>query len=74
VNEFSNLTWADVRQWAQTEIEKLRVRNDSTELDYEQTLAVRGEIRALKRLLDLPKRAAQEAEMASSAMPTMTDL
>ncbi len=74
MNEFSNLTWADVRQWAQTEIEKLRVRNDSSELTHEQTVALRGEIRALKRLLDLPKRVAQEAEMASSAMPTMTDL
>lgn len=74
MNEFSNLTWAHVKTWAEGEVEKLRVRNDSMDLDHDQTVALRGEIRALKRLLDLPKRAAQDAEMASSAMPTMTDL
>ena len=74
VNEFSNLNWAHVQQWASDEIVKLRLRNDSTELTHEQTVALRGEIRALKRLLALPEEVARKAEMASSALPTMTDL
>jgi hypothetical protein len=74
VNEFSTLTWAHVQKWASDEIERVRLRNDSVELTYEQTMALRGEIRALKRLLALPEEVARKSQMASSAMPTMSDL
>lgn len=74
MNEFSNLSWAQVKQWAGEEIERLRQRNDSIDLTHEQTYVLRGEIRALKRLLALPEEAARKAQMASSAQPTMTGL
>lgn len=74
MNEFSTLTWAHVRKWASEEIERLRQRNDSVELTNEQTMSLRGEIRALKRLLALPEEATRKVQMASSAPPTMTDL
>ncbi len=74
MNEFSTLTWAHVQKWAGDEIERVRLRNDSVELTYEQTMALRGEIRALKRLLALPEEVARKSQMASSAMPTMSDL
>jgi hypothetical protein len=74
VNEFSTLTWAHVREWASKEIERLRQRNDSMELDREATCAIRGEIRALKRLLALPEEAARKPHMAPSGDPTATVL
>ena len=74
MNEFSTLTWAYVHKWANDELSRLRVRNDSAELTHDETNALRGEIRALKRLLALPEEAARQVQMASSAMPTMTDL
>lgn len=74
VNEFSTLNWAYVQKWAGQEIDRLRAKNDSMELDHDQTTSLRGEIRALKRLLALPEEAARVAQMASSAQPTMTGL
>lgn len=74
MNEFSTLTWAHVQKWADEELSRLRTRNDSVELTPDQTASLRGEIRALKRLLALPEEAARQAKLASSAMPTMTDL
>lgn len=74
MNEFSTLTWAHVQKWASEEIGRLRMRNDSIELTHDQTMTLRGEIRALKRLLALPEETTRKAQMASSALPTMTDL
>ena len=61
-----NLSWAAVATWAQSEMDRLRKQNDSTELDPVQTAALRGEIRALKRLIDLPAAAARKAQQALS--------
>lgn len=74
MNEFSNLQWAHVQKWASDEIERLRLRNDSVELTTEHTCALRGEIRALKRLLALPEEVARKSQMASPAHPAMADL
>ena len=74
MNEFSTLTWAHVREWAGKEIERLRQRNDSTELDHDQTCFIRGEIRALKRLLALPEEAARKPNMAPPGHPAATEL
>lgn len=46
-------TWHAVATWAQDEIERLRKRNDSLNNAPDETAALRGEIRALKRLLTL---------------------
>lgn len=59
-----NLSWAAVVTWSQTELDRLRKQNDSLEMDLVQTAALRGEIRALKRLIDLPAAAARKAQQA----------
>ena len=62
-------TWAEAAAWAQSEIDKTRASNDSVELDPVQTAALRGEIRALKRLLNEPKRIVQAQLAKSQAQP-----
>lgn len=51
-------TWAFVSQWAAYEIERARLANDSAKNTAEETNVLRGEIKALKKLLalaDTPK-------------------
>ena len=67
MNEISTLTWPFVAAWAQSEIDRLRKQNDSVELGLEHTAAIRGEIRALKRLHDLPEAVARKNAAKSSA-------
>lgn len=66
MNDTSTLTWPFVVTWAQSEIERLRKQNDSVDLGLEHTTAIRGEIRALKRLLDLPEAVARKNVAKSS--------
>ena len=54
--DFSSPSWHQIRKWIQDELEKARLRNDAV-LDQIQTAALRGEIRLLKRILDLPNQA-----------------
>lgn len=58
--DFSNPAWHRVREWAEQELSKARVKNDALGLTIEETSALRGEIRALKRLIGLPQQAARE--------------
>ena len=58
--DFSNPVWYRVREWAEQEIAKARVKNDALGLSVEETAALRGEIRTLKRLIGLPAQAARE--------------
>lgn len=53
--ETSSETWGFVSQWAEKEIARLRESNDSIMVDELKTAAIRGRIKALKDLLDLPK-------------------
>ena len=46
-------TWVFVSQWAANEIERVRLKNDSTKNSAEETMALRGEIKALKNMLAL---------------------
>ena len=57
--DFSSPTWHLLRKWAEAELDRARKRNDSTDLDPVQTAATRGEIRCLRRFLDLPNAAAR---------------
>lgn len=52
--------WPKLERWATQELDKVRKKNDSIGLSAEETAAYRGEIRLLKRILDLPKRATLE--------------
>ena len=57
MNDFSSDTWHRLRKWAEAELEKARLKNDAVGLSDIETAALRGEIRVLKRFLDLPKAA-----------------
>ncbi len=54
--------WSKVEAWANKELDSVRVKNDSIGLSAEETAAYRGEIRLLKRIIDLPKKATREVE------------
>ena len=43
-------TWQKIKQWAEEEINFLRIKNDGA-LDELTTASIRGEIRALKKLV-----------------------
>lgn len=54
--DFGSPAWHQIKKWTQEELEKARLKNDAV-LDQIQTAALRGEIRLLKRILDLPNQA-----------------
>lgn len=62
MNEIPRLDWQVVRTEAQTKLDALRKQNDSSELGPTETAALRGEIRALKWLLDLPAAVALKSQ------------
>ena len=47
-------TWMFVSNWASEELKKAREKNDSVNKDISQTSALRGEIKILKALINLP--------------------
>ena len=58
-------TWLDVEKWAKREITRLREMNDN-DLDTAETSSVRGEIKALKKVLALADKPAQTLQVAST--------
>ena len=48
-------TWAFIDKFANEEIERLRKKNDSPLLDPIKTAIIRGKIKVLKQIIDLPK-------------------
>lgn len=57
--DFSSSTWHLARKWAEEQLRKAREKNDAVGLSETETAALRGEIRVLKRFLDLPNEAAR---------------
>lgn len=57
--DFTSPTWRQVTEWANDQLTRARERNDAAGLSEVDTALLRGEIRCLKRLLDLPKAAAR---------------
>lgn len=57
MNDFTSSTWHSLRKWAESELDRARTRNDAVGLSDTETAALRGEIRMLKRFLDLPNAA-----------------
>ncbi len=47
-------TWVYVRTWATEALQKAREKNDSINNDLTKTSAIRGEIKILKELINLP--------------------
>lgn len=57
MNDFSTATWHQLRKWAEDQLRKAREKNDAVGLSDIETATLRGEIRLLKRFLDLPNEA-----------------
>jgi len=57
MNDFTSSTWHGLRKWAETQMTTARVKNDAVGLSDIETAALRGEIRMLKKFLDLPNQA-----------------
>lgn len=54
---FQSSEWFQIRRWVEMELERLRLKNDALGLSAEETAAIRGEIRVLKRICGLPEEA-----------------
>jgi hypothetical protein len=57
--DFQSATWHLLRKWAEDQLKRAREKNDSLALTSDDTAALRGEIRILKKFLDLPNAAAR---------------
>ena len=57
MNDFTSPTWHLLRKWAEDELARARVRTDAVPLSDLDTASLRGEIKMLKRFLDLPNAA-----------------
>lgn len=57
--DFQSTTWHQIVRWTEDQLKRAREKNDAM-LAPDETAALRGEIRALKRIIDLPKSAARE--------------
>lgn len=57
MTDYSSATWHQLRKWAEAQLKKAREKNDAVGLSDTETAALRGEIRVLKRFLDLPNEA-----------------
>lgn len=49
-----SLTWIFIHNWASEALAKAREKNDNTNRDLAQTSVLRGEIKILKELINLP--------------------
>jgi hypothetical protein len=54
---FNSPEWHVLRKWAEDQLRKCREKNDAVSLSELETAALRGEIRFIKRFLDLPDAA-----------------
>jgi hypothetical protein len=54
---YSSDTWHQLRRWTESQLQLARQKNDAVGLSDIETAALRGEIRTLKRILDLPNAA-----------------
>ena len=54
---YSSDTWHQLRKWTESQLQAARQKNDAVGLSEIETAALRGEIRTLKRILDLPNAA-----------------
>lgn len=59
ITDFTTPTWRQITEWAQLQLTRARERNDAAGLNEIDTALLRGEIRCLKKILDLPQAAAR---------------
>lgn len=60
--DYTTNEWLNLEKWVTQEIATLRERNDALGLTADETAALRGEIRAYKKILSLRQDAAREVE------------
>lgn len=60
--DFTNPAWQEVLRFANSELVKSRIQNDSVKLTVEETYALRGRIAVFKELLALPVKARAQIE------------
>lgn len=65
MNEIQNLPWQRVVAWAEEELKVLRKRIERLDCSHDETQVARGEIRALKNLLELPQKLAPQQVQTS---------
>ena len=58
--DYSSPTWLYIERWARTQLQINREKNDSLTREETQTAALRGEIKFIKKLLDLDTRQKQK--------------
>jgi hypothetical protein len=54
MTDYSSGTWHELRKWAEAQLHQARIKNDAVALSDIETATLRGEIRFIKRFLDLP--------------------
>jgi hypothetical protein len=52
--DYNSATWHQLRKWAEVQLQQARTKNDTVNLSDTETALLRGEIRFIKRFLDLP--------------------
>ena len=57
---FQSPEWHALKTYVEEQLQKARLRNDSSSLNEIDTASLRGEIKVLKRILDLPNQATRE--------------
>lgn len=67
--DFTTPAWHSLRKWCEAELTKARIRNDTATLSDIETASLRGEIKMLKRILDLPNQVAREIAINSEDIP-----
>nr|BDD47852.1 hypothetical protein 25 [Burkholderiaceae bacterium] len=60
---FNSPEWHGLKKYIEEQLEKARIKNDSSSLNEIDTAALRGEIRVLKRILALPETTTREVEV-----------
>ena len=60
---FNSPEWHGLTKYIEEQLEKARIKNDSSSLNEIDTAALRGEIRVLKRILALPETTTREVEV-----------
>ena len=66
--EQSSPTWVFITQWAQTELETIRKKNDNLLASDQQTTIYRAEIKLLKKIMSIPKDEEMKKQTGGSGL------
>lgn len=66
--EQSSPTWVFINNWAGSELEEIRKKNDNILASDQQTTIYRAEIRLLKKILSMPKNEEMKRQTGGSGL------